>query len=162
MLPLIQRVGDGVCSSGSIDRALSEVSGAIGVRIKRKRLAEFCRTSTAVVLQCCEQASRSLSQESGHFIQTAAGANNVLKTCFLSLCGAENVYCKMIVFGAAIDSVKFLSKSELSSRFFGRLKFLAVFWFCAAPKCSFSISAQTTFDTNFSEAILDGASNNCN
>ena len=30
---------------------------------------------------------------------------------------------QMKVFGAAIDSVKFSSKSELSSRFFGRLKF---------------------------------------
>ena len=33
-------------------------------------------------------------------------------------------FLKMIVFIAAIDSVKFSSKSELSSRFFGRLKFL--------------------------------------
>ena len=31
------------------------------------------------------------------------------------------------VFGAAIDSVKFSSKSELSSRFFGRLKFSVLF-----------------------------------
>ena len=30
---------------------------------------------------------------------------------------------QMKVFGAAIDSVKFSSESELSSRFFGRLKF---------------------------------------
>ena len=34
---------------------------------------------------------------------------------------------QMKVFGAAIDSVKFSSKSELSSRFFGRLKFSALF-----------------------------------
>ena len=34
----------------------------------------------------------------------------------------------MIDYGAAIDSVKKSSKSELSSRFFGRLKFLVVFW----------------------------------
>ena len=33
----------------------------------------------------------------------------------------------MIVFIAAIDSVKFSSKSELSSRFFGRLKIFARF-----------------------------------
>ena len=34
---------------------------------------------------------------------------------------------EMIVFIAAIDSIKFSSKSELSSRFFGRLKFSKVF-----------------------------------
>ena len=34
---------------------------------------------------------------------------------------------QMKVFGAAIDSVKFSSKSELSSRFFGRLKISALF-----------------------------------
>ena len=34
---------------------------------------------------------------------------------------------QMKVFGAAIDSDKFSSKSELSSRFFGRLKFSALF-----------------------------------
>ena len=33
----------------------------------------------------------------------------------------------MIDYGAAIDSVQFSSKSELSSRLFGRLKFLDVF-----------------------------------
>ena len=36
-------------------------------------------------------------------------------------------FSEMIVFMAAIDSVKKSSKSELSSRFFGRLKFSAVF-----------------------------------
>ena len=35
----------------------------------------------------------------------------------------RNKIFEMIVFIAAIDSVKFSSKSELSSRFFGRLKF---------------------------------------
>ena len=34
---------------------------------------------------------------------------------------------QMKVFGAAIDSDKFSSKSELSSRFFGRLKFSVLF-----------------------------------
>ena len=34
---------------------------------------------------------------------------------------------QMKVLGAAIDSDKFSSKSELSSRFFGRLKFSALF-----------------------------------
>ena len=33
----------------------------------------------------------------------------------------------MIDYGAAINSVQFSSKSELSSRFFGRLKFLVIF-----------------------------------
>ena len=36
-------------------------------------------------------------------------------------------FLKMIVFIAAIDSVQFSSKSELSSRFFGCLKFLVIF-----------------------------------
>ena len=36
-------------------------------------------------------------------------------------------FFKMKVLGVAIDSVKFSSKSELSSRFFGRLKFSALF-----------------------------------
>ena len=34
---------------------------------------------------------------------------------------------QMKVFGAAIDSDKFSSQSEVSSRFFGRLKFSALF-----------------------------------
>ena len=34
---------------------------------------------------------------------------------------------QILVFIAAIDSVKFSSKSELSSRFFGRLKFSVLF-----------------------------------
>ena len=44
----------------------------------------------------------------------------------------------MIDLIAAIDSVKKSSKSELSSRCFGRLKFLAVFWFvrvCVGEGC---------------------------
>ena len=42
---------------------------------------------------------------------------------FLAENGPKHFF-EMIVFIAAIDSVKFSSKSELSSRFFGRLKFL--------------------------------------
>ena len=37
------------------------------------------------------------------------------------------IFFEIIVFIAAIDSVKFSSKSELSSRFFGRLKFSVLF-----------------------------------
>ena len=39
---------------------------------------------------------------------------------------APKKFLEMIVFIAAIDSVKFSSKSDLSSRFFGRLNFSAV------------------------------------
>ena len=39
---------------------------------------------------------------------------------------APKKFLEMIVFIAAIDFVKFSSKSELSSRFFGRLNFSAV------------------------------------
>ena len=41
---------------------------------------------------------------------------------------------EMIDFTAAVNSIKFSSKSELSSRFFGRLKFFALFEYLRVPK----------------------------
>ena len=58
----------------------------------------------------------------GLFIQTAAGANKIFENVVFEPVWRGKVF-EMKVFGAAIDSVKFSSKSELSSRFFGLLKF---------------------------------------
>ena len=43
----------------------------------------------------------------------------------------QQKFLEMIVFMAAIDSIKFSSKTELSSQFFGRLKFSGVLKFSA-------------------------------
>ena len=48
----------------------------------------------------------------------------------------------MIDLIAAIDSVKFSSKSELSSRFFGRLKFSVRFEYLGLPAPNFGHRAQ--------------------
>ena len=50
---------------------------------------------------------------------------------FLGENGPKN-FLEMIVFIAAIDSIKFSSKTELSSRFFGRWKFSGVLKFSAS------------------------------
>ena len=58
-------------------------------------------------------------------IQTANRVNKIRKR-FLEAEWCGKLF-QMKVFCAAIDSVKFSSKSELSSRFSGRLKFSALF-----------------------------------
>ena len=71
-------------------------------------------------------ASASIHAIPGLFIQPAAGAKNFFENVVFEPVWRGKLF-QMKVFGAAIDSVKFSSKSELSSRFFGRLKFFALF-----------------------------------
>ena len=67
---------------------------------------------------------------SEHFIQTAGRAKHFLKTFFFeAVCRGKLLEMKIGV--AAIELVRFSSKSELSSRFFGRLKFSALFEYIA-------------------------------
>ena len=54
---------------------------------------------------------------------------------------APKKFLEMIVFIAAIDFVKFSSKSELSSRFFGRLKFSVRFEYLSLLKVMFKSGA---------------------
>ena len=59
----------------------------------------------------------------GHFIQTAAGENMFFEA------DRRGKLFQMKVFCAAIDSIKFSWKLELSSRLFGRLKIFGFFLF---------------------------------